>query len=286
MTTLDLSSCKDVSDEWLFFFGDKTLTHLSLASCAGVTDAGLLHLTKLGALQHANLTGCTGLRAAGLAAFRESWLMTTITLSGCRNLTDEALSPLATLPALQHLRLRGCRQLSDAALTILGPLAPQLKTLDLSEGRQFSSHTLATCLAGLQEIEHLDMGYCFQGMARETLEALTRGRASSTLQVLILDSCRLANVDLYSLGQLDNLRCLSLRGCNAISDAGLCQLPSRLEALDLSHCRGVRRLPAQALPRLRKVSFAHGGLRDSDVGSLAEFPALVDVNLDSCAIGT
>lgn len=251
-----------------------------------MTDAGLLHLTELGALQHANLTGCTGLRSEGLAAFGESWLLTTLNLSGCRHLTDKALKPLAHLPALQHLRLRGCRQLTDVALSHLSPLTPRMKTLDLNEGAQFSASALCGCLGGLHEIEYLDLGYCSKGMGRETLEVLTRGRASATLHTLILDASRgLTNADLYSLGQLGSLKKLSLRGCTAISDAGLCQLPLKLEEVDVSHCRGVRRLPAQSLLKLKKINFAHSGLRDSDVGSLSEFGALVDINLDSCAIG-
>lgn len=285
ITRLDLSSCKDVSDDWLEPFGTKSLTHLSLAYCPGVTDAGLLHLTELGALRHANLTGCTGLRFGGLTPFKQCWLMTTLNLSGCRHLMDDALKPLAHLPALQHLRLRGCRQLTDVALTFLSPLTPQLKTLDLNQGGQFSASALCACLEGLTEIEFLDLGYCPEGIGREALEVLTRGRASATLQTLILDASRkLTNADLYLLGQSNSLRVLSLRACPSISDAGLCQLPQGLEDLDVSHCRGVRLLPNQILMSLRKINLAHSGLRD--VGSLSEFTALEEVNLDSCAIGT
>jgi hypothetical protein len=284
VTRLDLSSCKDVTDEWLEPFSTKALTHLSLASCPGVTDAGLLHLTELGALRHANLMGCT-LRSKGLVTFKQSYLMTSLNLSGCRHLTDEASKPLAHLPALQHLRLRGCRHLTDTALSYLSPLAPQLKTLDLNEGAQFSASALTACLGLLREIEHLDLGYCSKGMKRETLEVLTRGRASATLQTLILDASRLTNADMYSVGQLGSLKVLSLRGITTISDAGLCQLPQGLEILNVGFCRGVRRLPAQVLSQLKKINFAHSGLRDPDVGSLSEFPALVDLNLGSCAIG-
>jgi len=275
-----------VTDQWLRPFTDKTLTHLCLAFCNAITDAGLLNLTELGGLQVADLTACAGLRTGGLAAFRESWSMTSLTLNGCRNLTDEAVKPLAYLSALQHLRLRGCWQLSDAALNALAPLMPQLKTLDVNACRQFSSTSISFCVGKMREIRHLDLGYCPRGVGGGALEVLTRGPAPTTLQVLILDSSRsLSNADLFSLGKFRCLQHLSLRNCSTISDAGLCQLPSSLETLDASHCRGVRRLPAQSLPCLRSVNFAHSGLRDSDVGSLAVFPALVNINLDSCSIG-
>ena len=31
---------------------------------------------------------------------------------------------------------------------------------------------------------------------------------------------------------------LSMRGCGAITDAGMCRLPASLTDLDVSHCRG------------------------------------------------
>ena len=280
---LDVSSCKDVDDGWLAPFADKSLTHVNLASAA-VTDAGLLGFTNLGNLQEMDLSACASLEGHGLAALKDSWHLHTLTLSGCRSLQDEHLGHLARLPALVHLRLDGCR-FSDRALEAMTPLLPQLKTLSLNHtGARFTKPALTACLSALRECEHLDLGYSVGTVGRETLEVLVRGPTAASLQTLVLDGCRLAGTDLYALGQLTHLRGLSLRGTD-IADAGLCQLPPRLEMLDVSYCKGVRRLPAQALPHLCKINLAHSGLRDSDVGSLAEFPALRDVNLDACAIG-
>jgi Leucine-rich repeat (LRR) protein len=53
---------------------------------------------------------------------------------------------------------------------------------------------------------------------------------------------------------------------------------------------GLRRPPAN-LPQLRSLNLSHSGVRDAFVSSGAHrerptLPALTDLNLDSCAIGT
>ncbi|TFJ84762.1 hypothetical protein NSK_003794 [Nannochloropsis salina CCMP1776] len=223
-------------------------------------------LTKLTV---ADLTACAGLRTGGLAAFRESWSMTSLTLNGCRNLTDEAVKPLVYLSALQHLRLRGCWQLSDAALNALAPLMPQLKTLDVNACRQFSSTSISFCVGKMREIRHLDLGYCPRGVGRGALEYLTRGPASTTLQVLILDSSRsLSNADLFSLGNGGLVSLLPLKNLK------------RLNLADTGVSNGGMDVLAK-LSSLSVISLFYTSISDSGVRQLSALQNLTDLNLDN-----
>ena len=58
VTSLSLSSCNGVTDDWLLPLAGKSLTSLDLSSCAAITDQGLLHLTGLQDLRKASLHGC------------------------------------------------------------------------------------------------------------------------------------------------------------------------------------------------------------------------------------
>ena len=73
LTTLDLSSCREVTDEGVRAVSTvPALTSLNLFYCLRVTNEGVLALSSLPALTHLDLCYCDKLTAAGVQALRST----------------------------------------------------------------------------------------------------------------------------------------------------------------------------------------------------------------------
>ncbi len=241
VTTLDLSSCRGVEDDWLTPFAAAELTDLILRGAAGVTDAGLGRLEGLRHLQRVDLSQCLGVQGEGLRqALRQTDQLRSVNLSGCLNLTDVGLEPLvASAASLRALSLQGCRRLTAAALRRTLSQLRALETLSLNQcqGLASDAHALTACLAALPALRQVDLGYIGSAISPGVLVALSS--TAEGLETLVLDrASELGSAGLAALGPLARLRRLSLRGCLGVTDGGLSYLPTSLEELNLSHCRG------------------------------------------------
>eukprot|EP00808_Paulinella_micropora_P013646 g7160.t1 len=154
--------------------GLRDLQQLDLFGCRRLTDAGLIHLSRLGNLQHLDLGGCSQLTDAGLVHLSGLRNLQYLDLRACQHLTDEGLIPLSGLRSLQHLNLGGCNQLTNAGLIRLSRLR-SLQHLNLGGCNQLTNAGLIR-LSRLRSLQHLDLGGCSQltpaGLPMERLHRL------------------------------------------------------------------------------------------------------------------
>lgn len=123
-----------------------------------ITDAGLVHLKGLAALQSLDLHGCYEITEEGLAHFKDLTALQSLSLTGCDQITDAGLAHLKGLTALLYLGLRGCDKVTDAGLAHLKGLTA-LQNLDLANCNQITDAGLAH-LKNLSALQYLDLRDC------------------------------------------------------------------------------------------------------------------------------
>lgn len=110
LETLDLTSCKGITDRSLFFLGNACheLTHISLRLCtqAGFTDRGVWGLCRgTPRLLSIDLTGCSQITSVGVRAVVYSCpLLQELILSGCRQIDEYTPYAIACAPCRASLR--------------------------------------------------------------------------------------------------------------------------------------------------------------------------------------
>ena len=235
------------------------LTHLqelSLRECRNLTDDGMAHLGRITSLRKLEIDGSELLTNTGMAELRSLPNLESLSLDLSGATTDAVLESLQSLPRLRHLELSYGNRAGEAGLKHLAgfqsleslvldgnnltdadfsqlPQLPQLKSLALNNGREFTGAALVN-LEKLPNLQELQLGgegeLTPQGMAH--LQKLPRlkklsiwGGASEPS-----DEC------LEVIGQLSNLRSLTLTACNDFTDKGMASLAglSDLEELDIA----------------------------------------------------
>jgi hypothetical protein len=110
LETLDLTSCKGITDRSLFFLGNACheLTHISLRLCSQskLTDRGLWGLCRgTPRLLSIDLTGCSQITSVGVRAVVYSCpLLQELMVSGCRKIDDYGPYAIACAPCRVSLR--------------------------------------------------------------------------------------------------------------------------------------------------------------------------------------
>eukprot|EP01138_Halocafeteria_seosinensis_P010010 gb/GECG01010223.1/.p1 GENE.gb/GECG01010223.1/~~gb/GECG01010223.1/.p1 ORF type:complete len:788 (+),score=99.85 gb/GECG01010223.1/:1-2364(+) len=110
LETLDLTSCKGITDRSLFFLGNTCheLAHISLRLCSqkGLTDRGLWGLCRgTPRLLSMDLTGCSQITSVGVRAIVYSCpLLQELILSGCRKIDDYGPYAITCAPCRVSLR--------------------------------------------------------------------------------------------------------------------------------------------------------------------------------------
>lgn len=157
---------------------------------------------------------------------------------------------------LRQLTVSHSKHLTDCGFMHIGALA-NLQVLELA----FLNMTTAgfAHLAGLTHLAHLRLSRCEFDSPHACIGHLATMLSLETLVLSVKDSS--VEMDMSRLGQLTNLRSLTLLGAN-LTDADLEQLASltNLETFALECCknatsRGVMFLGQ--LPHLRKIRFVH-----------------------------
>eukprot|EP00242_Pyramimonas_sp_CCMP2087_P001278 CAMPEP_0198229078 /NCGR_PEP_ID=MMETSP1445-20131203/113933_1 /TAXON_ID=36898 /ORGANISM="Pyramimonas sp., Strain CCMP2087" /LENGTH=327 /DNA_ID=CAMNT_0043909519 /DNA_START=216 /DNA_END=1199 /DNA_ORIENTATION=- len=127
LTSIDLTSCQEVSDNGLrTLAGLTTLTSLNLSGCFKVSGDGLQALVGLTALTSLNLAWCEQVSDDGLRSLAGLTTLTSLDLAYCDQVSDNGLHALAGLTALTSLQLKGCEQVSDNGLSALETSLPNL----------------------------------------------------------------------------------------------------------------------------------------------------------------
>jgi Leucine-rich repeat (LRR) protein len=131
-----------------------SLTHLHLFNSRGdweVTDAGLVHLSGLAALEELKLTHVTGITDAGMVHLKSLRSLKKLDLGGA-GITDAGLAQLAEVKSLESLRDPG--YVTD---TGLASLAKSLKLKELSVGGEKITDEGIRHLAGVRSLEDLGL---------------------------------------------------------------------------------------------------------------------------------
>lgn len=131
LKTLNLSSCREISDEGLRSIGKLTkLETLSLWYCCKITDKGLHYLSNMEDIVSIDLANCKELTDDGLEIFKYFWRLTSLDLGNCSKLTDDGMAKLSKhLPHLSTLNIAECEKITDEGLRHLKSM-PSLRSIN------------------------------------------------------------------------------------------------------------------------------------------------------------
>jgi hypothetical protein len=146
LTKLEMVSLEGVHEgqlrRVLSFFPN--VSELSLAGCADLGDAAVLHLGLLGRLQQLSLAGCS-IAGHTLEHLHVLPQLQTLKLRGCSQLTDAGVAHLPSLPALEELDLAECGLVSEQAMLHVAQSAARLVRMDVSGCKAVSRALLDAC---------------------------------------------------------------------------------------------------------------------------------------------
>lgn len=137
LRSLDASCCgKLLTDESIKVIASDcpTLESLNVADCKFLTDESIKAVAAgCGDLKTIDVSRCKQLTDESIKALAGGCpKLTSLNVRNCGKLTDEAMRAAATLNELKRLRIFGCRKLTEKSIEHLvnGPGAKQLTTLD------------------------------------------------------------------------------------------------------------------------------------------------------------
>ena len=157
---LVLQDCQKLSDNALLSVakGLLKLHNLNLSFCCGITDTGMINLSRMPSLRELNLRSCDNITDIGIAHLAECgghfctidvsfcdkvgdaslghlaqgmYNLTNISLSSCQ-ITDEGLGRLVrNLRGLTTLNIGQCVKVTDKGLALIADNLPRLRCIDL-----------------------------------------------------------------------------------------------------------------------------------------------------------
>ena len=223
LDVLRLSNCDSVTDHVLEILSPLTnLAWLDLSRCSYITDEGMPWLKSFSNLEHLDLDQCIGVGDAGI-------------------------QELACLAKLTYLDIG--RPPRDIWLSHISSYARQLP----SKGEKITDSTLIA-LESLKQLEWLGLNYT--DITGQGLAALSQ---YEQLERLELGGCDIADVE--ALCDIPQLKFLSLRNCDSVSDGTVVTLGkiTQLMGLDLGGCDFITDdglEPLMSLQELRTLSVA------------------------------
>lgn len=235
ITSLDLSSCYDLTDEgfnhlteftnlrkldlgpwierndqvFLIFKHLTNLSYLNLRGCCRLTDEigpeSLKHLVQLTTL----ILSHRRFDDKQLESLKDLKELTYLDLSSCLELSDQGLQEIASLNKLEVLNLSQCFEIHDLGIKSLRPLS-HLSTLNLYRCSEITDEALENGIKFLASLSVLDLTEC----TKITDQGLAALSSLSLLSKLTLDSCRsITYKGLKALKNLENLTSLNLKWC-------------------------------------------------------------------------
>lgn len=212
--------------------------------CDALTDAALVHIGKLSALEWLGLERCHRITDKGLRELAGLKNVTWLILRGSGDseyglgsnagITDVGLKHLASMTAMMRLDLSYLASAGDA-LADLGPRMKDLETLSLAycdKAGEAAYKGLARCNA-LSRIDLVGQKKLGEG----SLKALAGLKGLETLNLTICEG--LDDTAIGALGKSKSLQELSVQGELAFGDAGLAEL---------AKCKTLRRLELGVTP--------------------------------------
>ena len=111
---------------------------LDLGYCDKITDAGLVHVSRMTTVTHLSLRACPRVTEDGLRNLVGMRNLQQLDLRGCPQITDRGLDHLAALKNLQWVQLGGCTKVSPAGVRRLQALLPDARVE--KDEREWSFH--------------------------------------------------------------------------------------------------------------------------------------------------
>lgn len=208
--------------------GLESITEIN-AKGGGVTDAGLVELAKLPALQKLSLDG-NAVTDEGMKALQRVPSLQSLSLSATR-ISAAGLGPLTTLPALTRLEMMGC-SLTQADFAAIGRL-PALETLVLNRVLELNDAGL-DLICEATTLKALHLKECV-GLTDKGLVALAKAPG---LEELYLNKANITGAGLAAAGTKKGLKSLKVLNVSAapINLPGAKAISSlkTLESLDIS----------------------------------------------------
>jgi hypothetical protein len=268
---------QEFSDKRLGYIRNlRSLTRLHFFNSQGdweVSDAGLVHLSGLTALEELQFTNVKSITDAGLVHLKPLGSLRKLEMERAQ-ITDAGLAQLGEMKSLESLRLGG--GFTDAGLA---SLAKSLKLKKLHVGGTQITDEGARHLAMISSLEHL-----FLTAPAVTDAGMDSVAQLANLQNLHLYSVRLTDQGLARLAALESLRSLSL-GNVKIPLSGLSHL-NALSHLTYLHLRDVQQdntgMNLSGLTRLEDLRIymdKESQLGDQDMACLAGHTNLRNLQL-------
>jgi hypothetical protein len=254
---------------------------------AGLTDAGLANLSRVGSIEELELDG-TQVSDKSLASLRQLRKLKSLRLLRNRNLTDEAMREIGGIATLESLtvncldrmlgsqrilvpnpitdaglvHLKTCTNLHELVLDntwVSGTAFAQLKGVPLRHVVLPSAN--GAVLSALSELPQLETLSLANAMLRNAaIGSLLRSRSIRNLD---LTYTWIRDNSIEDLSGMPNLRELNLTR-NNITDEGVAYLAK--------------------LPRLQVLSLANTGVTDTALSHLAAFPAIRELDIRNTKI--
>lgn len=248
LTTLALRHLRRVNDDTVAAILDNCmhLRELDLTGCAGVTRA-YTHGASL-QLQSLDMSDCHGVDDAGLAlTISRMPHLACLYLRRCARITDASLVAVTSYcGALRQLSVSDCARVTDFGIReVAARLGPSLRYLSVGKCDRVSDAGLLVVARHCYKLRYLNARGC-EALSDSAMLALAR--SCPRMRAFDLGKCDIGDATLEALSTgCPNLKKLSLRGCERVSDVGL-------EALAY-YVRGLRQLNIGDCPRVTCLGY-------------------------------
>ncbi|XP_033115267.1 F-box/LRR-repeat protein 14-like [Anneissia japonica] len=163
LEVLVLQDCQKLTDSALSSVarGLLRLRSVNLSFCCGITDTGMLDLSRMPSLREVNLRSCDNISDMGIAHLAESGShFNAIDVSFCDKVGDPALNHIAQgMKNLNSISLSSC-QITDNGLERLVKSLQEITTLNIGQCGLISDRGLALVAQYLKQLKCIDLYGC------------------------------------------------------------------------------------------------------------------------------
>ncbi|CAD6225467.1 GSCOCG00005693001-RA-CDS [Cotesia congregata] len=274
LTRLDLSLCKQVSDQALQKISQKipNLECLELGGCCNITNHGLMLIAwGLKKLKYLDLRSCWHVSDQGLsylagfnsneATLGSSLMLEYLGLQDCQRLSDEGLRHLSTgIVTLKSINLSFCVSITDSGLKHLAKMT-SLRDLNLRSCDNISDIGMAYLAEGGSRISSLDVSFCDK-IGDQALVYISQGLFN--LKLLSMSACSVSDEGICKIAEtLLELGTLNVGQCTRITDKGISAVSKNMKNLtciDLYGCTGISTSGLQKIMKLPQITTINLGL--------------------------
>ncbi|XP_002735244.3 F-box/LRR-repeat protein 14-like [Saccoglossus kowalevskii] len=160
---LVLQDCQKLTDLALLNAarGLVKLESLNLSFCGGITDSGMVHLSRMPSLKELNLRSCDNISDIGIAHLAEGGAyLRTLDVSFCDKVGDASLTHIAQgMYSLMSISLSSCPITDDGMARLVRTLR-DLKTLNIGQCSRITDEGLGLIATNLRKLSCIDLYGC------------------------------------------------------------------------------------------------------------------------------